>query len=54
MLKSLGLWKESSPDIELQEDKEYPLTAEDTQLLVEGRGAEVGHKYLKLHSKIVP
>ncbi|XP_022128318.2 piezo-type mechanosensitive ion channel component isoform X4 [Pieris rapae] len=54
MLKSLGLWKESSPDIELQEDKEYPLTAEDTQLLVEGRGAEVGQKYVKLHDMIVP
>ncbi|CAK1550113.1 unnamed protein product [Leptosia nina] len=54
MLKSLGLWKESSPDTELQEDTEYPLTAEDTQMLVEGRGAEVGKKYIKLHEKIVP
>ncbi|CAF4785187.1 unnamed protein product [Pieris macdunnoughi] len=54
MLKSLGLWKESSSDIELQQDKEYALTAEDTQFLVEGRGAEVGQKYVKLHEKIVP
>ncbi|XP_072936933.1 piezo-type mechanosensitive ion channel component isoform X3 [Epargyreus clarus] len=52
MLKSLGLWKESSPEIELREDMEYPLSSEDTQLIVEGRGAEVGKKYVQLHDQI--
>ncbi|XP_038211570.1 piezo-type mechanosensitive ion channel component-like [Zerene cesonia] len=54
MLKSLGLWKESSPEVELQEDRDYPLTAEDTQMLVEGRGAEVGRKYVQMHERIGP
>ncbi|KAL0894989.1 hypothetical protein ABMA27_013468 [Loxostege sticticalis] len=54
MLKSLGLWKESSPDIELREDMEYPLTAEDTQLVVEGKGEQVGRKYVKMHDKTGP
>ncbi|CAG4944089.1 unnamed protein product [Colias eurytheme] len=54
MLKSLGLWKESSPEVELQEDRDYPLTAEDTQMLVEGRGAEVGQKYVQMHERIGP
>lgn len=51
MLKSLGLWKESTPEIELREDKEYPLTPEDTQLVAEGRGEEVARKYVQIHSR---
>ncbi|XP_037297893.1 piezo-type mechanosensitive ion channel component isoform X3 [Manduca sexta] len=54
MLKSLGLWKESTPEIELREDVEYPLTAEDTQLVVDGRAAEVGRKYVQLHDQTGP
>ncbi|CAH2104345.1 unnamed protein product [Euphydryas editha] len=54
MLKSLGLWKESTPEVELREDMEYPLTSSDTQLLVEGRGAEVGRKYLEMHERPSP
>lgn len=54
MLKSLGLWKESTPEIELREDVEYPLTADDTQLVVEGRGDEVGQKYVQLHDQQGP
>ncbi|XP_022834650.1 piezo-type mechanosensitive ion channel component isoform X2 [Spodoptera litura] len=54
MLKSLGLWKESSPEIELREDMEYPLNAEDTQLVAEGHITEVGRKYVKLHDQIGP
>ncbi|XP_045785100.1 piezo-type mechanosensitive ion channel component isoform X15 [Maniola jurtina] len=54
MLKSLGLWKESTPEVELREDMEYPLSSEDTHLLVAGRGTEVGRKYLELHEKSGP
>lgn len=54
MLKSLGLWKESTPEIELREDVEYPLSAEDTQLVVEGRASEVGRKYVQLHDQTGP
>lgn len=54
MLKSLGLWKESTPEIELREDMEYPLNAEDTQLVAEGHITEVGRKYVKLHDQIGP
>ncbi|XP_052747026.1 piezo-type mechanosensitive ion channel component [Bicyclus anynana] len=54
MLKSLGLWKESTPEVELREDMEYPITSEDTQLLVAGRGTEVGVKYLELHERSGP
>ncbi|XP_045536774.1 piezo-type mechanosensitive ion channel component isoform X5 [Papilio machaon] len=54
MLKSLGLWKESSPELELREDAEYALSAEDTRLVVEGRGADVGRKYLRLHDRTAP
>lgn len=54
MLKSLGLWKESTPEIELREDVEYPLTSDDTQLVVEGKGAEVGQKYIQLHDQTGP
>lgn len=50
MLKSLGLWKESSPEIEIHEDTEYPLTAEDAQMVAEGRGTEVAKKYIQLHA----
>ncbi|XP_069355052.1 piezo-type mechanosensitive ion channel component isoform X2 [Maniola hyperantus] len=54
MLKSLGLWKESTPEVELHEDMEYPLSSEDTHLLVAGRGTEVGRKFLELHEKSRP
>ncbi|CAH0700428.1 unnamed protein product [Spodoptera exigua] len=54
MLKSLGLWKESSPEIELREDMEYPLNAEDTRLVAEGHITEVGRKYVKLHDQTGP
>ncbi|CAH0726071.1 unnamed protein product, partial [Brenthis ino] len=54
MLKSLGLWKESPPEVELREDMEYPLTPSDTQLLVEGKGEEVGRKYLNMHERFSP
>lgn len=54
MLKSLGLWKESSPEIELREDMEYPLNPEDTQLVAEGHISEVGRKYVKLHDQSGP
>ncbi|RVE48798.1 hypothetical protein evm_006572 [Chilo suppressalis] len=54
MLKSLGLWKESSPEIELHEDTEYPLSPEDTQLVIEGRTEEVGRKYVQLHDRTGP
>lgn len=54
MLKSLGLWKESTPEVELREDMEYPLTSADTQMLVEGRGEEVGRKYLEMHERPSP
>ncbi|XP_075992565.1 piezo type mechanosensitive ion channel component isoform X2 [Anticarsia gemmatalis] len=54
MLKSLGLWKESTPEIELREDMEYPMTAEDTQLVVEGRITELGRKYVQLHDQTGP
>lgn len=54
MLKSLGLWKESAPEVELREDMEYPLTPEDTQLVVEGRIHEVGQKYVQLHDRTGP
>ncbi|CAB3230721.1 unnamed protein product [Arctia plantaginis] len=54
MLKSLGLWKESAPEVELREDMEYPLTPEDTQLVVEGRIHEVGQKYIHLHDRTGP
>nr|XP_026488209.1 piezo-type mechanosensitive ion channel component isoform X2 [Vanessa tameamea] len=54
MLKSLGLWKESTPEVELKEDMEYPLNPSDTQLLVEGRGEEVGRKYLEMHERPTP
>lgn len=54
MLKSLGLWKESSPEIELREDMEYQLNAEDTQLVVEGQISEVGRKYVMLHDRTGP
>ncbi|CAG4998121.1 unnamed protein product, partial [Parnassius apollo] len=54
MLKSLGLWKESSPEVEIHEDMEYELSAEDTRLIVEGRGAEVGRKYAELHHRTAP
>ncbi|XP_063838505.1 piezo-type mechanosensitive ion channel component isoform X2 [Ostrinia nubilalis] len=54
MLKSLGLWKESTPEIELREDMEYPLSQEDTQMVVEGRAAEVGRKYVQLHDQTGP
>ncbi|XP_026726944.1 piezo-type mechanosensitive ion channel component isoform X3 [Trichoplusia ni] len=54
MLKSLGLWKESTPEIELREDMEYPLNPEDTQLVVEGRINEVGRKYVKMHDQTGP
>uniref|UniRef100_A0A2A4JQR7 Uncharacterized protein n=1 Tax=Heliothis virescens TaxID=7102 RepID=A0A2A4JQR7_HELVI len=54
MLKSLGLWKESTPDIELREDMEYPLNDEDTQLVAEGHITEVGRKYVKLHDMTGP
>ncbi|KPI94676.1 Protein PIEZO2 [Papilio xuthus] len=54
MLKSLGLWKESSPELELREDAEYELSVDDTRLVVEGRGADVGRKYLRLHDRTAP
>ena len=54
MLKSLGLWKESTPEVELREDMEYPLTSSDTQLLVDGKGTEVGRKYLNMHERFSP
>ncbi|XP_068621049.1 piezo-type mechanosensitive ion channel component isoform X2 [Battus philenor] len=54
MLKSLGLWKESSPELELREDAEYALTSDDTRLIVEGRGADVGRKYLLIHEHNAP
>lgn len=54
MLKSLGLWKESAPEIELREDVEYELKPEDTEMLVEGRGTEVGQKYIALHDRTGP
>ncbi|CAG9784241.1 unnamed protein product [Diatraea saccharalis] len=54
MLKSLGLWKESSPEVELHEDMEYPLSPEDTQLVIEGRTEEVGRKYIQLHDRTGP
>lgn len=54
MLKSLGLWKESTPEIELREDMEYPLSPEDTQMVAEGRTAEVGRKYVQLHDRTGP
>ncbi|CAH0602965.1 unnamed protein product [Chrysodeixis includens] len=54
MLKSLGLWKESTPEIELREDMEYPLSREDTQLVVEGRINEIGRKYVKMHDRAGP
>ncbi|XP_049867605.1 piezo-type mechanosensitive ion channel component [Pectinophora gossypiella] len=54
MLKSLGLWKETTPEIELREDMEFELKPEDTQMLVEGRGTEVGKKYVKLHDETGP
>ncbi|XP_052758554.1 piezo-type mechanosensitive ion channel component [Galleria mellonella] len=54
MLKSLGLWKESTPEIELREDMEYQLRPEDTQLVVDGRAAEVGRKYVQLHDTTGP
>lgn len=54
MLKSLGLWKESTPEIELREDMEYPLNPEDTKLVVEGRINEVGRKYVKMHDQTGP
>lgn len=54
MLKSLGLWKETSPDIELREDKEYDLQPDDIQNLVVGRRTEVGKKYIKLNDSSGP
>ncbi|XP_063376522.1 piezo-type mechanosensitive ion channel component isoform X2 [Cydia fagiglandana] len=54
MLKSLGLWKESSPEIDLREDTEYPLTSEDTQMIVEGKSEDVGKKYVQLHDRSGP
>lgn len=54
MLKSLGLWKETSPDIELREDKEYDLQPDDIQNLVVGRKTEVGKKYIKLNDNSGP
>ncbi|XP_041980305.1 piezo-type mechanosensitive ion channel component isoform X3 [Aricia agestis] len=54
MLKSLGLWKEATPELELQEDMEYSLSPEDTQMLVEGKSAEVGKKYVQLHEGTSP
>ncbi|XP_053604167.1 piezo-type mechanosensitive ion channel component isoform X3 [Plodia interpunctella] len=54
MLKSLGLWKESTPEIELREDMIYHLTDEDTQNVVEGRTYEVGRKYLQRHNQAGP
>lgn len=51
MLKSLGLWKESTPEVELREDAEYPLQPEDTKMIADGRGEEVAKKYIKLHAK---
>ncbi|XP_059060607.1 piezo-type mechanosensitive ion channel component-like, partial [Achroia grisella] len=54
MLKSLGLWKESTPEIELREDMEYQLSAEDTQLVADGRAADVGRKYVQLHDTTGP
>ncbi|KAI8428119.1 hypothetical protein MSG28_002383 [Choristoneura fumiferana] len=54
MLKSLGLWKESSPEIDIREDMEFPLTPEDTQMLVEGRDTEVGRKYVQLNDQTGP
>nr|XP_032529522.1 piezo-type mechanosensitive ion channel component-like [Danaus plexippus plexippus] len=51
MLKSLGLWKESTPEAEVREDMEYRLSPSDTQMLVEGHGAEVGRKYLHIHDR---
>ncbi|CAH2240609.1 jg21081 [Pararge aegeria aegeria] len=54
MLKSLGLWKESTPEVELREDMEYPLSTDDTHLLVAGQGTEVGRKYLELHERSSP
>ncbi|XP_063617457.1 piezo-type mechanosensitive ion channel component isoform X4 [Cydia splendana] len=54
MLKSLGLWKESSPEIDLREDTEYPLTSEDTQMIVEGKSEDVGKKYVQLHDQSGP
>ncbi|XP_026329382.1 piezo-type mechanosensitive ion channel component isoform X3 [Hyposmocoma kahamanoa] len=54
MLKSLGLWKETSPDIELRVDKEYDLQPDDIQNLVVGRRAEVGKKYIKLNDRSGP
>ncbi|KAJ8729263.1 hypothetical protein PYW08_000844 [Mythimna loreyi] len=54
MLKSLGLWKESTPEIELREDMEYPLTPEDTKLMAQGQITKVGKKYVKLHDKSGP
>lgn len=49
MLKSLGLWNESVPEPELPEEQQFILTPEDTQLVVQGRGEEVGQKYLLLN-----
>lgn len=54
MLKSLGLWKETSPDIELREDKKYDLQPDDIQNLVVGHRAEVGKKYIKLNDRSGP
>lgn len=54
MLKSLGLWKESAPEIDLREDMEYPLSPEDTQLVVQGRINELGQKYVQLHDQTGP
>ncbi|KAJ0182013.1 hypothetical protein K1T71_002735, partial [Dendrolimus kikuchii] len=54
MLKSLGLWKESVPEIELREDMEYPLDEEDKQMIVEGNATDIGMKYVKLHDRTGP
>lgn len=54
MLKSLGLWKESTPDIELREDMEYELSEEDKVKIVDGEATEVGRKYVKLHNRTGP
>ncbi|KAJ2953804.1 hypothetical protein O0L34_g1430 [Tuta absoluta] len=54
MLKSLGLWKETTPEIELREDMEFVLDPEDTQKLVEGQGEQVGQKYLQAHDVTGP
>lgn len=54
MLKSLGLWKESIPEMELREDMEYPLNEEDKEMIVEGKASEIGRKYVQLHDRTGP